>query len=294
MDNQVQLITDFSTITPIKETISYVDQLRASAAAPPPAAPAPMLPGTAVPTPPVASSLAPPPPPAPAPVPDAPPVFPTDVPRVQDRINKLWAQKKSAEERLAELEARLAAPPAPPVYPPSPPVPAATPPDLFSFAPASPAAPPPPAGTPLSREEFQAIMQAERAERDRAAWLASAQSTSRQEAASEFPDVFASPEASAAFTRIWESDPVLRADPHGPMKAAMFARAMSFRPSQVAANSAAAALKSQIGIGNTGDPNAATPPPDNSARAAAALAIARETQRTEDFQRYLLIRSGQM
>jgi hypothetical protein len=261
-----------------------------AAPAPPPVAPAQaVIPVPAVPTGPA------PPPVTGAPVSDA---YPR---RVNDRINKLYGQKREAEEYNARLEAQLAemnrrmealtarsAPPASAPYT-----------NQYGSSQHSGfGAPPdgaPPAGDFVSRAEMQAILDRERSLVSQAFELTRAHDVARAEALTEFPDVFGNPELRAAADQILASDPFLRQDPKGPYKAALMARGFSVSESRESAAALAAADVRKAAISGVG-PSVAEgngPPADRAQRYRQAMAYAAQTQRPEDFTRARLIQLGQ-
>jgi hypothetical protein len=237
------------------------------------------------------------------PVTTGPEIRPTDPPRYQERLNQLYGNMKSAEERAASLENRVQElltrldardnqPPAVPFtnqfgsYPPPPQQ------QQPNFEPSQ-AQPQPNAGPFISRNELNAILAAER----QVSAIRQSHVVSRLEAERVFPDVFQNPELKSIADRIWDQDRALQADPRGPEKAALLARGIYYTPGTpqpAAAPASAQVRKEAIGMvgpsvaqGNEQSPN------DQAARFQAAMNIAIRTQRTEDFARARRIQQGQ-
>lgn len=212
------------------------------------------------------------------------PVLPTDSPRVQDRINKLYAQKRSAEEEAAGLRAlileqsnKIDALTASRAYGPPPSSIPETPP---SYVPGEP--PAVPAGQYISRHELERILTAERQAAARIAALSNAQIVSRDEAVRDFPDVFADPDLRSAADQVFRSDPAFSGDPNGYYKAAALVRGLQPASRPNPAPVSAAARKHAMSFGPS-IPEASAPQPNNVERYRAALNRARQTQRPEDF-----------
>jgi len=232
-------------------------------------------------------------PPAASAPPPAAPTSPQDTPRVQDRINKLWGEKRSAEERAEELERKLAEalaqnrPQFSQVGNP------ALSNDPFGSGSGSDSAP---AGY-ISREEFQRELNRQTQDLLRHQALTQAHTVSRSEAQRDFPDVFASPDLEAAANRIWSEDKALREDPHGPYKAAALARGLgaSFGGSAQRSGSVSASLRKEelTGVGAS-VPEGSGNADDRAARYQEAMARARRSGREEDAIRARLIAQGLM
>jgi hypothetical protein len=223
--------------------------------------------------------------------PAGPPVQPQDSQRVQNRINRLYGQMRTAEEerdayaqRLEQLEARMAglSRPADPGY------------RLAEGSGAGAAAEP--AGEYVSRAELQqTLTQVTQAiqQRDK---LADSQFASRSEAERDFAPHFANPEFRSTYDTILARDGALRADPDGPYKAAIMARGMfADAPLTAPAGTTPDTARRQIlsGVGPSVPEGAAAQPDDRVTRYNQALAYARSTGRDQDFVRALLIKNGQ-
>lgn len=234
----------------------------------------------------------------------APPLFPGDSPRVQDRINKLFGRAKSAEERAAEAESRLAdlmnrvearlggpsGPPAAPGYPPMPYPNAQLPMEPGPLGQAESAG----AGQPITRAELAHLLQMQTRMFMEHNALTNAHSVSRAEAERDFPDVFSNPALKAAADQIWASDPGLKRDPMGPYKAAILARGL-YGPSAGASPSVASqatAQKEALSAVGATVPEGPAQPDDRQARYDAAMARARATGREEDAALARLIAMG--
>lgn len=308
---------DLNDLQPIRERVSYIDRLARGET---PGAPAPLPPdqGSALAPPNVLTERAPSgvmpdaappayaPPPAPpgpaAPAADIPPVLPQDSPRVQDRINKLYAQRRGAEETVARLERIVAeqnarfdafmtgvsrpAPSQPNVYPT---VPGGMMPPFGSDQNA-----PPPAGDSVSRAELARILAAERNQFLALNALNRAQDSARVEAQRDFPDVFAQPELRAAFEQIVGSDPVLAGDPYGPYKAAALARGLIGAHGVATAPPAGEARRQAISVPGVSVPESQASQQSRESRYYAQLARARVTQDPTDFVKARMIQLGQL
>lgn len=228
-----------------------------------------------------------------------PPIQPQDAPSVQKRINKLYGQKKAAEEvALANAErARIAEERLAQFQQFQPPQ-ALQPPAYQNYPqPVNPYAPQPetPADQTVSRAELQAALNAHGQFITNQMRLTNSHLISRREAESDFPDVFSNSELREAADQIWAADPYLQSDPQGPYKAAALARGL--RASEIAASGSVptAALKAQLaGIGpsvpdGSGAPSQAS---DRAARYNDAIRRAALTGRTADFARARRIQMG--
>lgn len=260
---------------------------------PEPTVPQPMVPPTS--QPPTAPAVS-------APTAPQPPVLPGDSQRVQDRINRLYGEKKTAEERVQELETRLSAmigrfePAQNPfngfpsqLQPPAPPPPAA-----FNPFESPGGGPPQPDGQYVSRSEMAALLQAQTQQLLRVQALGAAHSASRSEAQRDFPDVFAHPQLASVYERALSRD--FSGDPEGPYKAAMLARGAAFSvggpPAQPGPQVPTSARKEGLmGVGAS-VPEGSGATDDRAARYQAALARARQTGREEDVVTARLIQQG--
>lgn len=291
---------DLQNLEEIRTRVSPVDRLKAdiqgatdavlSAAAVRPAPMSAAMASEGPEAPAIVVPSAPPPVPSTSPAPgeQAPPVAPYDTPRVQDRINRLYAQKKTAEEEAASLRqllidqnAKLDALAsgraiAPPQSPPS---------FMQDPTPGPSQVGVTPAGF-VSRAELDAALRAQRqAFLDHQA-IRDAQFVARAEAEREFPDVFRDANARQVYDQILSSERTFASDPMGPVKAAAMARgliggAASARSAQAAS---ADARKTQIaGSGYSAPVGSPSNPGDQEARYQAALARARATQDPRDF-----------
>jgi hypothetical protein len=243
-------------------------------------------------------------PPAPLPAAPPPPMDPTlQVPtpptsdaypaRVNDRINKLYGQKREAEEKAQQYEAILAEQnrkldmlmgmqqrqpnPWTNQYGQSEHQPSS------GFIPAQ--SNPPPAGTPVSREEIQALLGAERQAFAQSMQLQHAHSASRDDAARDFPEVFSDQNLRQAAERIWASDPYLQKDPQGPYKAAALARGLSVNEQRAAIAQAVATDVRKTALTAMGPsvPDGTGQGPSQQQRYEQALARAKYTQEMSDF-----------
>lgn len=218
----------------------------------------------------------------------APPVYPTDSERVQTRINKLYAQRRNAEElaeqqarRIEDLERRL-----------------------NGFAVAQPSQVPGhqyevynPGAVNAGSQSEQALtpdliarvidqrMQVYEQRQANIDAVRNAQNASRAEAEGDFPDVFQSPNVRAVFDQILRSDPSLAQDPQGPYKAAAMARGFQ-DPLSAAGQSASPDARKQAiaGVGPSvaeGSQNSG----DLRTQYHQALALARQTGRDSDYVR---------
>ena len=270
--------------TVIRKRVSAVDALQGMTT-PVPDAPAPLS------TPPAPTAAAPPPPPPAAAPPPAPPApaspslpFADSEPRVSDRLNKLYGQRREAEEHSARLEAMLveqnrridaliASQTSRPSDHPAPYT------NQYSSSPTPGTSVD--AGQPLSRQDLQAILE----QRDRAIFGALSvreqHDLAREEARRDYPEVFSNADLNAAATRIWNEDRYLRSDPHGPYKAAALAYGLLSRklPSGAASDAQKAAIAG-VGI-SVASGNAAGP--SQAQRYEQAMARARATQSDNDF-----------
>lgn len=280
----------------ISENLVTAEQMKALQAAAPSMPEAPTTPTPAPPaslTTPISPTAAPATNP-PSPEVPAPPTFPQDSPKVQDRINKLWGEKRSAEERAAEAERKytelLAAQARLPAFSQ---VGNPAPTDSFSFGSGA-SSDSPPAGY-ISREEFQRELNRQTQELLRHQALTQAHTVSRSEAQRDFPDVFADPELEAAANRIWSDDKALREDPHGPYKAAALARGL--RPSlggsaQRSGDVPASLRKEALSGTGVSVPEGSGASSDRVARYKEAMARAARSGSEDDAVRALLIARG--
>lgn len=139
---------------------------------------------------------------------------------------------------------------------------------------------------------MQAILEGERRASAEASTLSHAHTLSRLEAEKDFPDVFGNPEVFAQAERIWATDPFLRKDPNGPIKAAALARAFS-GPALSSAPSPAEDVR-KLAISSVGPSLAqgSGQPVVREDRYRQALAYARYTQQPADFVRARNIQLG--
>jgi len=160
------------------------------------------------------------------------PVVAGDSERVQKRINRLFGQRMAAEERngeyerqISELQTQVAGLQRPATTAPAqnytPQYQAAEP-----YGPVG-QAEPASAGDLISRSEVQNLFSQQTQALSAAFQTQQAQIASRASAELEFPDVYGNPTLRQAAEQILESDPHLRADPRGPMKAALMARGLT-------------------------------------------------------------------
>lgn len=239
---------------------------------------------------------------APIPIPAAAPVQSSDSARVQARINSLYGQMKSAEERAVEAESRYAAlmarlegrfspePSGQPFFQASP---------VPSQPPSIPSPYPEPGSLqqhgekPLTRAELLAVLNQHTQEVQKASLLASAQAASRVEAERDFPDVFADSQLRQHAELIRQRD--YPNDPAGPYKAACMARGLALPVGGTmpggGASSAILRKEALMGVGpsvpeGTGTPN------DLNARYEAALAAYRATGHEEHLVHARLIQQG--
>lgn len=293
--NQVKTLKEPRRVSENLVTAEQMKAIQAQAEPPPPALPA-QVPGAGAPL----TSSPPSIPQAPtAPTPPSnpvsvPPTSPQDTPRVQDRINKLWGEKRTAEEKAAELERKLAELTAAqnaarfstvgtPREEPS-----------FSTLGSGSASDSAPAGY-ISREEFARELARQTQEIMRHQALTQAHTVSRSEAQRDFPDVFANPELEGAANRIWQEDRSLREDPHGPYKAAALARGLQapFGGAAPRSGGVPASLRKEelSGVGAS-VPEGSGASDDRVARYQEAMARARRSGREDDAVRARLIAQG--
>ena len=221
---------------------------------------------------------------------------PNDPPRFQDRINQLYGQKKEAEERAAQLEARLSDTlarlesrfqPAPQNQPYT---------NQYNQFPSNqPQAQTPPAADSVSRAELFAALEQQRQVLASQSALMQAHTVSRLEAERTFPEVFRNPSVKQAADEIWARDRTLQGDPRGPEKAAaqalglFYASGSAPAPVQVPQ---AVRKENLSGLGPTVAEGSPQPQNQTQQRYDQAMTYAKTTGRLEDFARARRVQLG--
>jgi hypothetical protein len=155
------------------------------------------------------------------------PTGPADSEPVQKRINRLYGQRRAAEEQndglkneIEQLKQQLAQLNAPGSNP-------------LAQHPQNPYTPQsagyqqdPPGGDYISRAELQQTLSAMALNQSRLTALANAHSVSRIEAERQYPEVYNDPTLRHTADQIFASDPALQQDPNGPEKAALMSLGM--------------------------------------------------------------------
>jgi len=279
MSSQLNSLIDLNEVEVIKQPNIAVEQ--ALGAPEPPPAPAPEPQPQQYTQPPAAQPTAVPTGVDVSQAPGGPPVQPGDSPRVQTRINKLYAQKKSAEELVAlqqqqieQLRAQMTQ------IATAQPREVAADPGYYNPGPVGNQEP----ATPfVSRNELYQVLSQLEQERQRRDDLRHAQSLNRAEAEKDFPEVFQIPELHDAYNTILAQDALLQGDPQGPYKAALMARGSqdTFSQTSTGGLSLEARKRALSGVGAS-VPEGSASPNDTYQQYRAAVERARVTRNPSD------------